>query len=181
MTQIGALLSWFLVEGCLSGSSALQCLRIEDPRDRRSPVKAISRDTGVILAETVPLRNEDGMNCVDPQLFELLIGNRWQRRLDQWRFTGGLLWCSAAQVRNISLLVELDTRATQFSAVSRIAAASQAKYFRLLLFSGFEEAAGMWLSQTYGFSGKRCEYLKFQSAKLSYQTFSCFSDSSGCV
>ncbi len=138
--QIGALR--FLVEGCLSGSSAWRCLRIEDPRERRSPVKAISRDTGVILAETAPLSNDGGVNCVDPQEFELLIGNRWQRWLIQGYLTGGLLWCSAGQVRNDPVLVELVTRATQFSAVSRIATARQDIFIEPFLFSGSGAGTG---------------------------------------
>ncbi|HBL45219.1 MAG TPA: hypothetical protein DDZ90_17700, partial [Planctomycetaceae bacterium] len=74
---ICALLSGTLTLRLWGGHSVVPGLRMEDSVDRRSPVKAISRDTGVIVAETAPLRNDGGANRVDPQLFELLIGNRW--------------------------------------------------------------------------------------------------------
>lgn len=134
--QIGTLLLWFLVVRCLNGSSAWRCLRIEDFRERRSPVKAICCDTGVKLADSLPLQCDVAPKGVDPQVLELLIGNRWQRWLIPGCSTKGLLWCSVAQVLNHPLLVELDTRATQFNAVSRIATARQDIFIEPFLFSG---------------------------------------------
>jgi len=116
---------------------------MDDSVDRRSPVKAISRDTGVIVAETAPLRNDDGANRVEPQLFELLIGNRWQSRLHPACCSKRLLWCSAAQVLMIPVFAKLDTRATQLNAVSRMATVSQDTNIEPLLFSGSGKVTGI--------------------------------------
>ncbi|MAX35933.1 MAG: hypothetical protein CME33_05120 [Gimesia sp.] len=140
---ICALLSGTLTLRLWGGHSVVPGLRMEDSVDRRSPVKAISRDTGVIVAETAPLRNDGGANRVDPQLFELLIGNRWQSRLNPACCNKRLLWCSAAQVLTIPVLAELDTRATQVNAVSRMATASQDTNIEPLLFSGSGKATGI--------------------------------------
>lgn len=134
--QIGTLLLWFLVVRYLNRSSAWRCFRIEDSRERRSPVKAICCDTGVKLADSLPLQSDVAPKGVDPQVLELLIGNRWQRWLNPGCSTKGLLWCSVAQVLNHPLLVELDTRATQFNAVSRIATARQDIFIEPFLCSG---------------------------------------------
>ena len=134
--QIGILLLWFLVVRYLNGSSAWRCFRIEDSRERRSPVKAICCDTGVKLADSLPLQSDVAPKGVDPQVLELLIGNRWQSRLNPACCNKRLLWCSAAQVLTIPVLAELDTRATQFNAVLRIATARQDIFIEPFLCSG---------------------------------------------
>lgn len=125
----------YLAVAFLSGSYAPRSLRVENSRERRSPVKAISRDTGVKLADSLPLRSDVTPKGVDPQETELLIGNRWQRRLMSGCSIKGLLWCSPAQVRSFPLLTELDTRATHFNAVSKTATTGQDKLMELFLFS----------------------------------------------
>ncbi|WP_417385098.1 hypothetical protein [Gimesia sp.] len=126
----------YLSVGFLNGSALTRCLRLENSRERRSPVKAISRDTGVKLADSLPLRSDVAPNGVDPQVLELLIGNRWQCWLMPGCFTKGLLWCSPAQVRSFLLLIELDTRATHFNAVSKTVSAGQDTFSGPFLYSG---------------------------------------------